>query len=85
MSSRESPPGTPIYGSNMALESRSFLLEAPHHSLRTSASSASLRSREAILQKIPMEINSNQSSGNVKVVVRVRGFLPRGLWSPIVH
>ncbi|KAL0639545.1 hypothetical protein Q9L58_001371 [Maublancomyces gigas] len=61
----------------MTLESRSFLLEVPYHSLKTSASSASLRSREAILQKMPMEINSNQSSGNVKVVVRVRGFLPR--------
>lgn len=82
MSSRASPPGTPVRPT-MSIESRSFLEVAPHHhhTLRTSASSASLRSREVTPQKMSVETNSSQSGGNVRVVVRVRGFLPRGLCS----
>lgn len=45
--------------------------------LKSSASTPSLRSRESEL--VPMaNYTPNYSGGNVKVVVRVRGFLERG-------
>ena len=44
---------------------------------RSQASSPSLRSRESEL--VPMApATSDNGGGNVRVVVRVRGFLPRG-------
>ncbi len=47
-----------------------------HASLvRSSASTPSFRSRDGTL---PPHLRDN--SGNVRVVVRVRGFLPRGMW-----
>jgi hypothetical protein len=46
----------------------------------TAASSPSLRSREAVL--VPMRPQSPMMpGGNVKVVVRVRGFLQRGKYA----
>lgn len=73
-----SPPGTPVRPPMMTIENRSFLDVASHlhHPLRTHASSASLRSRELTPQRNSGEANRG---GNVRVVVRVRGFLPRGL------
>lgn len=48
----------------------------------TAASSPSLRSREAVL--VPMRPQSPMiPGGNVKVVVRVRGFLQRGKHDPV--
>lgn len=47
----------------------------------SSASSPSLRARESVV--VPMDRENGASSaaggGNVRVVVRVRGFLPRGM------
>jgi hypothetical protein len=48
--------------------------------LRSTASSPSLRSRESVVMPYPMIDGACNTSGggNVRVVVRVRGFLPRG-------
>lgn len=46
----------------------------------TTASSPSLRSRNSVY--LPMGRPERPTGGNVKVVVRVRGFLPRGTCSP---
>ncbi|KAI5840244.1 P-loop containing nucleoside triphosphate hydrolase protein [Morchella snyderi] len=71
-----SPPGTPVRPPMMTIENRSFLDVASHlhHPLRTHASSASLRSREPTPQR---NFGEGNRGGNVRVVVRVRGFLPR--------
>lgn len=66
---------------DMALDYRGFPgvateIQRPLHS---SASTPSLRSRESEL--VPMARSGtpdNGGGGNVRVVVRVRGFLPRG-------
>src|SRR5438034_6071553 len=48
--------------------------------LRSTASSPSLRSRESVVMPAGMidGAGSTAGGGNVRVVVRVRGFLPRG-------
>lgn len=63
---------------DMALDSRAFPgLATEIRSLKSSASTPSLRSRES--EVVPMGRNTpDNSGGNVRVVVRVRGFLPRG-------
>lgn len=48
--------------------------------MRSTASSPSLRSREGVVVPVDRQdgVSSPTPGGNVKVVVRVRGFLPRG-------
>ena len=48
----------------------------------TSASSPSLRSKEPMV--VPVTTLNMSPGGNVKVVVRVRGFLPRGITRNLV-
>ncbi|KAL7270902.1 hypothetical protein RUND412_006374 [Rhizina undulata] len=85
------PPSTKTTATKaMMSDSRSFnSLAIDHPSLKTMASSASLRSREQVsavsLHRQLLESQSSRyaspsppgTAGNVKVVVRVRGFLPR--------
>ena len=63
---------------DMALDPRAFPGVANEsRPLKSSASTPSLRSRESEI--IPMGRNTPENGGgNVRVVVRVRGFLPRG-------
>lgn len=63
---------------DMALDPRAFPGVASEvRQLKSSASTPSLRSRESEL--IPMgRLTPDNGGGNVRVVVRVRGFLPRG-------
>ena len=62
----------------MALDPRAFPgLASEARQLKSSASTPSLRSRESEL--VPMgRATPDNGGGNVRVVVRVRGFLPRG-------
>lgn len=46
--------------------------------LQSSASSPSLRARESIAVPVTQDEGSSSPGGNVRVVVRVRKFLPRG-------
>jgi hypothetical protein len=64
---------------NMALDPRGFPGVATEvRQLKSSASTPSLRSRESA--EIPMGgATPDNGGGNVRVVVRVRGFLPRGV------
>lgn len=64
---------------DMALDPRGFPGVATEvRQLKSSASSPSLRSRESEL--VPMgRATPDNGGGNVRVVVRVRGFLPRGM------
>lgn len=70
--------GTPSITSNPASYST-----ASAAALRSNASSPSLRAREGVM--VPANGTTTPTSsgggGNVKVVVRVRGFLPRGMVS----
>jgi len=50
---------------------------ADMRSVRSSASTPSLRSRDGSITPIGNRMDS--PGGNVRVVVRVRGFLPRGM------
>ncbi|MCJ1457671.1 Kinesin [Mycoblastus sanguinarius] len=60
----------------MALDPRGFPGVAEVRQLKSSASTPSLRSRES--QLVPMGRSTpDNGGGNVRVVVRVRGFLPR--------
>lgn len=63
---------------DMALDPRAYPgVAAQIRQLKSSASTPSLRSRES--EPIPMGRRTpDQGGGNVRVVVRVRGFLPRG-------
>ena len=63
---------------DMALDPRGFPGVANEvRTLKSSASTPSLRSREST--EIPMGRSTPENGGgNVRVVVRVRGFLPRG-------
>lgn len=64
----------------MALDPRAFpgVASEVRQSLKSSASTPSLRSRESEL--VPMgRATPDNGGGNVRVVVRVRGFLPRGI------
>lgn len=63
---------------DMALDPRGFPGVATEvRQLKSSASTPSLRSREST--EIPMgRATPDNGGGNVRVVVRVRGFLPRG-------
>ena len=62
----------------MALDPRGFPgVASEARLLKSSASTPSLRSRESEL--VPMgRATPDSAGGNVRVVVRVRGFLPRG-------
>ena len=65
---------------DMALDYRGFPgvaanIQRPLHS---SASTPSLRSRESELVPMTRTGTPDNGGGNVRVVVRVRGFLPRG-------
>jgi hypothetical protein len=51
-------------------------------SIRSSASTPSLRSREGSITPMGSRMDPG---GNVRVVVRVRGFLPRGNYSMSIH
>lgn len=63
---------------SMALDARAFPGVASEVRLKSSASTPSLRSRESEI--VPMGRNTpDNGGGNVRVVVRVRGFLPRGI------
>lgn len=66
---------------DMALDPRAFPgLASEVRQLKSSASTPSLRSRESEL--VPMgRATPDNGGGNVRVVVRVRGFLPRGITS----
>ena len=63
----------------MALDPRAFPgVVAEIGQLKSSASSPSLRSRDS--EVVPMGRSTpDNGGGNVRVVVRVRGFLPRGM------
>jgi hypothetical protein len=61
---------------DMALDGRLTSVAAEMRTVRSSASTPSLRSREGSIT--PMG-RHDAPGGNVKVVVRVRGFLPRGI------
>ena len=63
---------------DMALDPRGFPgVASEARQLKSSASTPSLRSRESEL--VPMgRATPDNGGGNVRVVVRVRGFLPRG-------
>ena len=62
----------------MALDARAFPGVASEARLKSTASAPSLRSRES--EPVPMGRNTpDNGGGNVKVVVRVRGFLSRGM------
>ena len=64
---------------DMALDPRGFPgIANEFRQLKSSASTPSLRSRDSEL--VPMTRTTSESGGgNVRVVVRVRGFLPRGI------
>ena len=64
---------------DMALDPRGFPGVATEvRQLKSSASTPSLRSRESEI--VPMgRATPDNGGGNVRVVVRVRGFLPRGV------
>ena len=64
---------------DMALDPRAYPGVASEvRSLKSSASTPSLRSRES--EFVPMGRSTpDNGGGNVRVVVRVRGFLPRGM------
>lgn len=64
---------------DMALDPRAYPgIAAEARKLKSSASSPSLRSRESEI--VPMGRSTPENGGgNVRVVVRVRGFLPRGM------
>lgn len=66
---------------DMALDPRAFPGVATEvRQLKSSASTPSLRSRESEI--VPMGTSTpDHAGGNVRVVVRVRGFLPRGIAS----
>ena len=63
---------------DMAIDARAFPGVVQEIRVQSSASAPSLRSRES--QVVPMISNAPENGGaNVRVVVRVRGFLPRGM------
>ena len=64
---------------DMALDPRGFPgIANEFRQLKSSASTPSLRSKDSEL--VPMTRTTSESGGgNVRVVVRVRGFLPRGM------
>ncbi|KAI4141314.1 MAG: hypothetical protein L6R39_005407 [Caloplaca ligustica] len=68
---------------DMALDPRAFPGVATEvRQLKSSASTPSLRSRES--EVIPVgRMTPDNGGGNVRVVVRVRGFLPRGAITPL--
>lgn len=70
---------------DMALDPRGFPgVHSEARQLKSSASTPSLRSRESEL--VPMGRSTpDNGGGNVRVVVRVRGFLPRGIVQEALH
>lgn len=84
---REIVQRTSLQLEDMALDPRAFPgIASEVRQLKSSASTPSLRSRESELVPIGRMTPENVG-GNVRVVVRVRGFLPRGLiaWSIVLH
>lgn len=65
--------------SDMALDSRLF--RGLHSAPESTASMPSLRSSETTLTNNNIGTMANDHSSNVKVVVRVRQFIPRGRFS----
>ena len=64
---------------DMALDPRAYPgIAGQNRPLGSSASTPSLRSRESEIVPLRMSTPDN-GGGNVRVVVRVRGFLPRGI------
>ena len=68
---------------DMALDYRGFPGVATEFQrpLHSSASTPSLRSRESELVPMARIGTPENGGGNVRVVVRVRGFLPRGIFA----
>ena len=62
---------------DMALDPRAFPGVASEARIKSSASAPSLRARESEVVSMGRSTPDN-AGGNVKVVVRVRAFLPRG-------
>jgi hypothetical protein len=54
-------------------------ISAPDISYTSTASAPSLRARESTATMAPSYLPVEEGQGNVKVVVRVRKFLPRGM------
>ena len=70
---------------DMALDPRAYPgVVAQNRPLGSSASIPSLRSRESEVVPLRMSTPDN-GGGNVRVVVRVRGFLPRGILHSFLH
>lgn len=65
-----------------ATPSMASFTSASSAALRSTASTPSFRSRESVMAPAPKVDAPMSSGGNVKVVVRVRAFLPRGLTPP---
>ena len=63
----------------VALGRRQQILAGGGPMLKSSASTPSLRSRESELVTMARSGTPDNTGGNVRVVVRVRGFLPRGM------
>ena len=70
--------GIEVLLESMALDARAFPGVALESRPRSTASSPSLRSRESEVVTMGRSTPDN-GGGNVRVVVRVRGFLPRGI------
>lgn len=71
------PSSPSVYSGNSAMTSSASAV-----ALRSDASSPSLRAKEGIVLPIVRQVSSPsqmQPGGNVRVVVRVRKFLPRGM------
>ena len=62
---------------DMALDARAFPGVASEVRIKSSASAPSLRARDSEVSSMGRSTPDN-AGGNVKVVVRVRAFLPRG-------
>lgn len=63
---------------DMAIDPRVYPGVASEAKLKSSASSPSLRARDSDSNNMIRCSTPDGGGGNVKVVVRVRGFLPRG-------
>lgn len=69
---------------SMSMMSSAMMMMQQQQQRQSTASSPSLRSRESVIVSTQgIRPASPSPGGNVKVVVRVRGFLPRGETFPI--
>lgn len=83
MVSSQDQPASPQYTAASAAATTLMQSTASSAALRSTASSPSLRAREGV--SVPatragtlVNMQNGAGGGNVRVVVRVRGFLPRG-------